>query len=163
MEHVLYVKVVLGLKNWISCGWSVWPSKKGRNFHEFCQLLRRIFEGVFVFQLKSSRNCINNFINLIPGITMCYQRPSVNHNANSNNNHFDQKPTHQPHSAFGHKWTEPYFDVTMPRNITSLVGKSAYLGCRVRNLGNKTVSTTLVLMFYSSCVWLELHFSNYKY
>ncbi|CAD7082387.1 unnamed protein product [Hermetia illucens] len=28
----------------------------------------------------------------------------------------------------------------MPRNITSLVGKSAYLGCRVKNLGNKTVA-----------------------
>ncbi|XP_055376972.1 probable serine/threonine-protein kinase clkA [Condylostylus longicornis] len=28
----------------------------------------------------------------------------------------------------------------MPRNVTSLVGKSAYLGCRVRNLGNKTVA-----------------------
>ncbi|XP_018566535.1 zwei Ig domain protein zig-8-like isoform X1 [Anoplophora glabripennis] len=35
---------------------------------------------------------------------------------------------------------EPYFDTMTPRNVTALVGKSAYLGCRVRNLGNKTVS-----------------------
>ncbi|KAJ8983509.1 hypothetical protein NQ317_012000 [Molorchus minor] len=35
---------------------------------------------------------------------------------------------------------EPYFDAMTPRNITALVGKSAYLTCRVRNLGNKTVS-----------------------
>ncbi|KAJ8923842.1 hypothetical protein NQ315_010424 [Exocentrus adspersus] len=35
---------------------------------------------------------------------------------------------------------EPHFDTTTPRNVTALVGKSAYLGCRVRNLGNKTVS-----------------------
>ncbi|ENN74097.1 hypothetical protein YQE_09070, partial [Dendroctonus ponderosae] len=35
---------------------------------------------------------------------------------------------------------EPYFDAMTPRNITALVGKSAYLSCRVRNLGNKTVS-----------------------
>ncbi|XP_017769070.1 PREDICTED: kin of IRRE-like protein 2 isoform X8 [Nicrophorus vespilloides] len=35
---------------------------------------------------------------------------------------------------------EPYFDTMSPRNVTALVGKSAYLTCRVRNLGNKTVS-----------------------
>ena len=35
---------------------------------------------------------------------------------------------------------EPYFDNLTPRNVTALVGKSAYLSCRVRNLGNKTVS-----------------------
>ncbi|XP_059614630.1 zwei Ig domain protein zig-8-like isoform X2 [Phlebotomus argentipes] len=33
-----------------------------------------------------------------------------------------------------------YFDISMPRNVTALVGKSAYLSCRVRNLGNKTVA-----------------------
>uniref|UniRef100_A0A8W7Q2K3 Ig-like domain-containing protein n=1 Tax=Anopheles coluzzii TaxID=1518534 RepID=A0A8W7Q2K3_ANOCL len=38
------------------------------------------------------------------------------------------------------KWEEPYFDDTTPRNVTGLVGKSAYLSCRVKNLGNKTVS-----------------------
>ena len=39
-----------------------------------------------------------------------------------------------------YKWDEPYFDEETPRNVTSLVGKSAYLSCRVRNIGNKTVS-----------------------
>lgn len=34
----------------------------------------------------------------------------------------------------------PSFDATTPRNVTALVGKSAYLSCRVRNLGNRTVS-----------------------
>ncbi|XP_065206285.1 kin of IRRE-like protein 1 [Planococcus citri] len=34
----------------------------------------------------------------------------------------------------------PYFDPSMPTNVTALVGKSAYLSCKVRNLGNKTVS-----------------------
>lgn len=37
------------------------------------------------------------------------------------------------------KWSEPYFDISVPNNVTALVGKSAYLSCRVRNLGNKTV------------------------
>lgn len=32
----------------------------------------------------------------------------------------------------------PYFDVSA-RNITAIAGQSAYLNCRVRNLGNKTV------------------------
>ncbi|CRL03849.1 CLUMA_CG016979, isoform A [Clunio marinus] len=36
--------------------------------------------------------------------------------------------------------SEPYFDAQTPRNVTGLVGKSSYLSCRVRNLGNKTVS-----------------------
>ncbi|XP_035702465.1 zwei Ig domain protein zig-8 [Folsomia candida] len=35
---------------------------------------------------------------------------------------------------------DPYFDSTVPRNVTALVGKTAYLGCRVKNLGNRTVS-----------------------
>ncbi|XP_022915005.1 zwei Ig domain protein zig-8-like isoform X5 [Onthophagus taurus] len=35
---------------------------------------------------------------------------------------------------------DPQFDLTTPKNVTALVGKSAYLSCRVRNIGNKTVS-----------------------
>lgn len=59
-----------------------------------------------------------------------------------NHNNLDQKPTHAPpvHTHGHGKWVDPHFDQTMPKNITSLVGKSAYLGCRVKNLGNKTVS-----------------------
>ncbi|XKL66244.1 hypothetical protein PGB90_009664 [Kerria lacca] len=33
----------------------------------------------------------------------------------------------------------PYFEPSMPQNVTALVGKSAYLSCKVRNLGNKTL------------------------
>ncbi|CAB3359211.1 zwei Ig domain protein zig-8 [Cloeon dipterum] len=36
--------------------------------------------------------------------------------------------------------TGPYFDTTVNNNITALVGKVAYLNCRVKNLGNRTVS-----------------------
>lgn len=39
---------------------------------------------------------------------------------------------------------DPYFDPLTQRNVTALVGKSAYLTCRVRNLGNKTVSNIFV-------------------
>ncbi|KAL0278416.1 UNVERIFIED_CONTAM: hypothetical protein PYX00_000244 [Menopon gallinae] len=34
----------------------------------------------------------------------------------------------------------PYFDTSASKNVTALVGKTAYLNCRVRNLGNRTVS-----------------------
>ncbi|CAG9859870.1 unnamed protein product [Phyllotreta striolata] len=34
----------------------------------------------------------------------------------------------------------PYFETSVSRNVTALVGKTTYLGCRIRNLGNRTVS-----------------------
>lgn len=34
---------------------------------------------------------------------------------------------------------EPTFDYSQNTNVTALVGKTAYLTCRVRNLGDKTV------------------------
>lgn len=34
----------------------------------------------------------------------------------------------------------PYFDVTASKNVTTLVGTTAYLNCRVLNLSNKTVT-----------------------
>ncbi|CAK1544342.1 unnamed protein product [Leptosia nina] len=42
--------------------------------------------------------------------------------------------------AAGNARLAPSFDASTPRNVTALVGKSAYLSCRVRNLGNRTVS-----------------------
>ncbi|KAK6642483.1 hypothetical protein RUM43_003985 [Polyplax serrata] len=35
---------------------------------------------------------------------------------------------------------EPYFDPMTPRNVTALVGNSAYLTCIVKNLANKTLN-----------------------
>lgn len=34
----------------------------------------------------------------------------------------------------------PYVDRAHSKNVTALLGKTAYLNCRVKNLGNKTVS-----------------------
>jgi hypothetical protein len=42
----------------------------------------------------------------------------------------------------------PYFEPSASRNVTALVGKTAYLNCRVRNLGNKTVSFMSLLTFW---------------
>lgn len=54
----------------------------------------------------------------------------------------------------GNRWGEPYFDSMTPKNVTALVGKSAYLSCRVRNLGNKTVS----MDFYFSIFFIFIFF-----
>ncbi|EDW28401.1 GL18970 [Drosophila persimilis] len=32
----------------------------------------------------------------------------------------------------------PYFDTSATKNVTSLVGKTGHLNCRIKNLGNKT-------------------------
>lgn len=45
----------------------------------------------------------------------------------------------------GGEITGPYFDANIPSNVTAIVGKSAFLRCKVRNLGNKTVSSTELL------------------
>lgn len=34
----------------------------------------------------------------------------------------------------------PHFDKSASKNVTALLGKTAYLNCRVKNLGNKTMS-----------------------
>ncbi|XP_046737511.1 zwei Ig domain protein zig-8-like isoform X1 [Diprion similis] len=36
--------------------------------------------------------------------------------------------------------TGPYFDTTVQSNVTGLVGKTVHLVCKVKNLGNRTVS-----------------------
>lgn len=62
-------------------------------------------------------------------------------------NTFDDTSTDFPshNSITAPKWNEPYFDNSVANNVTALVGKSAYLSCKVRNLGNKTVSNYVLL------------------
>jgi len=37
----------------------------------------------------------------------------------------------------------PYFDLNYSGNVTGVLGKTALLNCRVKNIGNKTVSNSL--------------------
>lgn len=70
------------------------------------------------------------------GLASTVQRPRDGYNTFT-----DGSTTQPPFNSFlNPKWNEPYFDTSVPNNVTALVGKSAYLSCRVRNLGNKTVS-----------------------
>lgn len=54
------------------------------------------------------------------------------------------------------RWTDssasggPTFDPTTDRNVTVLVGRTAQLHCRVRNLGNRTVSSYFFIFFIFS-------------
>lgn len=41
----------------------------------------------------------------------------------------------------------PYFEMTAAKNVTAIAGQSAYLNCRVRNLGNRTVRDIYSLNF----------------
>lgn len=79
-----------------------------------------LFTGNFVWGGMSSSS---NGMNSLEQETETQQPPPV-----------QLGPSHIPQNRF-----EPYFDAMTPRNVTALVGKSAYLSCRVRNLGNKTV------------------------
>lgn len=65
-------------------------------------------------------------------------------------NTFDDTSTDFPshNSITAPKWNEPYFENSVANNVTALVGKSAYLSCKVRNLGNKTVSNYVILTFF---------------
>lgn len=51
-------------------------------------------------------------------------------------------PTENDHDEALHNALNrgPYFDTTASKNVTALVGTTAYLNCRVKNLGNKTVN-----------------------
>ena len=64
-------------------------------------------------------------------------------NENEKNQHENNEitTTNLSHFNTNPKWYESYFDPVIPTNVTALVGKSAYLSCIVKNLGNKTVST----------------------
>lgn len=47
---------------------------------------------------------------------------------------------HHPSSYWEQPFSQPYFDNTTKRETTTTVGQSAYLHCRVRNLGDRAVS-----------------------
>lgn len=42
--------------------------------------------------------------------------------------------------------TYPYFEFNVPRNVTTAVGQTAFLHCRVEQLGDKAVSTKCIFI-----------------
>lgn len=79
------------------------------------------------------------------------------HSSSGNSNNNELVPDNPLNTLVPSRWSEPYFDATLPRNVTALSGKSAYLSCRVINLGNKTVSTK---WFFDVCLGILLLFGG---
>ena len=50
----------------------------------------------------------------------------------------------------------PYFDLNFSGNVTAVLGKTALLNCRVKNIGNRTVSSSTSLYFLFVELWLLL-------
>lgn len=50
---------------------------------------------------------------------------------------------HHPSSYWEQPFSQPYFDNTTKRDTTTTVGQTAFLHCRVRNLGDRAVSFQL--------------------
>jgi hypothetical protein len=81
---------------------------------------------------------MNNPIYLSFFTVYCAQRDSA-----KQSNDLSKSSTNQPSkNLFDGDLSRngPYFDKNASKNITALLGKTAYLSCRVKNLGNKTVS-----------------------
>ena len=43
---------------------------------------------------------------------------------------------------------KPFFDDISPRNVTAIVGQPAILNCRVKHVGDRTVSNTLLEILF---------------
>lgn len=70
------------------------------------------------------------------------QSQHTSHNVNLINNNLNTKDLndHDKEIVNNPLNRGPYFDISASKNVTALVGKTAYLNCRIKNLGNKTVS-----------------------
>lgn len=93
-----------------------------------------------ILVLKFSRKTISNF--LFFSVFGAQREPSktnkeVTPGSGTNQNNIEVEETR----------TGPYFDKAASKNLTALLGKTAYLNCRVKNLGNKTVSGNIIEIF----------------
>lgn len=73
--------------------------------------------------------------------------------------------TEQMDARGGEMRNGPYVDRATSKNVTALLGKTAYLNCRVKNLGNKTVSelpgACIILLSSSNLHLPPLYFTLY--
>ena len=74
---------------------------------------------------------------VIPSSTSPFSYDWAELDPEGENNHID---IHREKFDRDHPPTGPYFDYDYFRNETVMVGDTAYLKCRVHNIGNKTVS-----------------------
>lgn len=55
------------------------------------------------------------------------------------------EPPSRPHSFWDEPLYKPQFDESLPRNITAQLGRTVHLPCRIRQLADRTVSTSHAL------------------
>lgn len=58
--------------------------------------------------------------------------------------------------------TGPHFDTSMQSNFTGLVGKTVHLVCKVKNLGNRTVSLFLFFFFIPKKLRISYIYANFE-
>jgi hypothetical protein len=69
-----------------------------------------------------------------------YASTSLNNYYQTPSNHFDGNNfDFEDEDESKNSYRGPYFDITASKNVTALVGNTAYLNCRIRNLENRTV------------------------
>lgn len=110
----------------------------------------------FNFILYRSSNSILFYSYFNTGTLSTIHRQRVDNGLNSINEKSSKASPFNPYDS--NKWTKPFFDISIPNNVTALVGKSAYLTCRVRNLGNYTVSLNLCFqtILYTSFMYMYM-------
>ncbi|XP_055378196.1 DEP domain-containing protein DDB_G0279099-like [Condylostylus longicornis] len=100
--------------------------------------------------ISNSGNNSNNLNNLSNNKDNNNSGGGSNNNNNNNNNNGNNNSGNSnnaittPSSKNTYVEVEetrngPYFDKAASKNVTALLGKTAYLNCRVKNLGNKTM------------------------
>lgn len=75
-----------------------------------------------------------------------------------------------PSSYWDDNYSQPYFDNTTRRDVTVTIGQTAVLHCRVRNLGDRAVSTWFdVVQFQAKFIminkdtWAKFNFIMIEY
>lgn len=70
----------------------------------------------------------------------CLQQTSSGKNSDpaQSNSVFEDSSSRNGQNPDGTPKIGPYFDLAASKNVTALLGKTTYLNCRVKNLGNKT-------------------------
>lgn len=78
---------------------------------------------------------ILSFLTTLPHLAALYHADPYHayRNLETNSLHSDSNNINQNFSS------QPYFDFSVPRNVTTRVGQTAFLNCRVEQLGDKLV------------------------
>lgn len=75
----------------------------------------------------------------------------------------DMTPFHHHNKRFSGLYTGPYFDPSMQTNITTQLGTHAYLPCKVKQLGNKSVSINRIFPYLQIIISLKRLSDMYLY